>query len=62
MADGGTGGVLRARSKEQKKKEASAVVVSGDKHLRHVSGWRGVDVLTPRQFADRYPGALPPTA
>ena len=38
---------------------AAAVVVSGDTHLRRVSGWRGVEVLTPRQFADRYPGAVP---
>ena len=38
---------------------ASAVVLSGDKHLRRVSGWRGIEVLTPRQFADRHPGAVP---
>lgn len=30
------------------------VVVSGDRALRHVSGWEGVDVMTPRAFADRY--------
>jgi len=35
------------------------VVVSGDKHLLRVSGWRGIGVLTPRQCYDRYlaPGA-----
>ena len=30
------------------------VVVSGDKHLRAVSGWQGVDVMTPRAFVERY--------
>jgi putative PIN family toxin of toxin-antitoxin system len=30
------------------------IVVSGDKHLRRVSGWRGVEVLPPRSFQDRY--------
>jgi putative PIN family toxin of toxin-antitoxin system len=30
------------------------IVVSGDKHLRRVSGWRGVEVLTPRSFHDRH--------
>lgn len=29
-------------------------IVSGDRHLLRVSGWRGIDVLTPRQFVDRY--------
>ena len=32
----------------------AAVIVSGDKHLLRVSGWRDVVVLTPRQFVDRY--------
>lgn len=31
----------------------ATVVVSGDKHLLHVSGWQSIDVLTPRQFVDR---------
>lgn len=31
-----------------------AIVVSGDQHLLDVAGWRGVAVLTPRQFVDRY--------
>jgi putative PIN family toxin of toxin-antitoxin system len=31
-----------------------AVVVSGDKALRAVSGWNGIEVLSPRGFADRY--------
>lgn len=30
----------------------ATVVVSGDKHLRRVSGWQSIDVLTPRQFVD----------
>lgn len=30
------------------------VVVSGDKHLRAASGWRGVDVKTPKAFVDRH--------
>lgn len=30
------------------------VVVSGDKHLRAVSGWQGVVVMTPRTFVERY--------
>ena len=30
------------------------VVTSGDKALRATSGFRGVTVLTPRQFVDRY--------
>lgn len=32
----------------------ATVIVSGDQHLLQVSGWRGVDVLTPRQFLDRH--------
>lgn len=31
----------------------ATVVVSGDKHLRRVSGWQSIEVLTPRQFVDR---------
>lgn len=30
------------------------IVVSGDKGLLQVSGWRGIMVLTPRQFHDEY--------
>ncbi len=30
------------------------LIVSGDKHLRRVSGWRGIDVLKARPFVDRY--------
>ena len=30
------------------------LIVSGDRHLLRVSGWRGVDVLTPRQFVDQH--------
>lgn len=32
----------------------AGVVVSGDKHLRAVSGWHGVEVMTPRAFVERY--------
>lgn len=28
------------------------VVVSGDRHLLRVSGWSGIEVLTPRQFVE----------
>lgn len=35
----------------------ATVVVSGDKHLRRVSGWQSIEVLTPRQFVDRQLGA-----
>lgn len=30
------------------------VIVSGDKHLLRVSGWRAITVLTPRRFCDQY--------
>ncbi len=33
------------------------LIVSGDKHLLHVSGWRGITVLTPRRFVDDHLGA-----
>ena len=29
------------------------LIVSGDKHLHEVSGWRGVQVVSPREFVDR---------
>lgn len=29
-------------------------VVSGDRHLLDVTGWRGIVVVTPRQFVDQY--------
>ena len=29
-------------------------IVSGDKHLLSVSGYRGIEVLRPRAFVDRY--------
>lgn len=32
----------------------SPVIVSGDKHLLRVSGWGGIEVLTPRQVIERY--------
>lgn len=32
----------------------SRVVVSGDKHLLDVNGYKGVEILTPRQFVDMY--------
>jgi len=30
----------------------ATLVISGDKDLRAVSGWGGIEVLTPRQFLD----------
>lgn len=33
-----------------------AIVVSGDKDLFEHSGWRGIRVLRPRQFADEFLG------
>ncbi len=32
----------------------AGVIVSGDKHLLRVSGWRGIEVMKARQFVDRY--------
>jgi predicted nucleic acid-binding protein len=32
----------------------AATIVSGDKHLVGVSGDRGIEVLRPRAFVDRY--------
>jgi putative PIN family toxin of toxin-antitoxin system len=32
----------------------AGVVISGDKDLREVSGWSGIEVLSPRAFADRH--------
>lgn len=31
----------------------ATVVISGDKHLPRVSGYRNIEVLTPRAFVDR---------
>ena len=31
-----------------------SVIVSGDKHLHHVTGYRGIEVLSPRAFVERY--------
>lgn len=31
----------------------ASIVVSGDKHLKAVSGWNGIEVLSPRGFRDR---------
>jgi putative PIN family toxin of toxin-antitoxin system len=33
----------------------SKVILSGHKHLLRVSGWRGIEVLTPRSFQERFP-------
>jgi predicted nucleic acid-binding protein len=30
------------------------LIVSGDGALLRVAGWRGIDVLTPRQFVERH--------
>ena len=32
----------------------AGTIVSGDKHLLDVSGYRGIEVLRPRAFVDRY--------
>jgi putative PIN family toxin of toxin-antitoxin system len=32
----------------------SPVIVSGDKHLRKVSGYHEIEVLNPREFVDQY--------
>jgi putative PIN family toxin of toxin-antitoxin system len=32
----------------------ASIVVSGDKGRRRVSGWSGIEVVTPRAFVDRY--------
>lgn len=31
-----------------------SIIVSGDQDLLEVSGWQDIEVLTPRQFADRH--------
>ena len=31
----------------------AGIIVSGDKHLLSVSGYRGIEVLRPRAFVDR---------
>ena len=33
---------------------AAQVIISGDAALRATSGWRGIEVLTPRQFVDKH--------
>lgn len=33
-----------------------SIIVTGDKPLLTISGWAGLDILTPRQFLDRYLG------
>lgn len=35
----------------------ASVIVSGDRDLLEVSGWRGIEVLSPRQFLDQHLGA-----
>lgn len=35
----------------------ASVIVSGDRHLLGVSGWREIEVLSPRHFLDRHLGA-----
>lgn len=32
----------------------TSTIISGDKHLLRVSGWQGIEVLTPRQFHERH--------
>jgi putative PIN family toxin of toxin-antitoxin system len=35
------------------------IIVSGDRHLLKVSGYRGIDVIRPRRFLDDYLGKRP---
>ena len=32
----------------------SKIIISGDKHLLKVSGYKGIKILTPRKFVDEY--------
>jgi predicted nucleic acid-binding protein len=32
----------------------SKLIVSGDKHLLDVNGYRGIEILKPRPFIDKY--------
>jgi putative PIN family toxin of toxin-antitoxin system len=32
----------------------SKIIISGDKHLLKLSGYRGINILTPRSFAEQY--------
>jgi len=32
------------------------IVISGDKHLLEVNGYKGVEIMRPREFLDRFPG------
>jgi len=32
----------------------SKIIISGDKHLLKISGYRGITIITPRAFAERY--------
>lgn len=32
----------------------SKIIVSGDKHLLNISGYKGINVLKPREFTDKY--------
>lgn len=36
------------------RKAGATVIVSGDRDLLDVSGWRNIAVVTPRQFADQH--------
>ena len=40
------------------------VIISGDKHLLRANGYRGVEVLRPRAFVEKYlgPAASPPSS
>lgn len=40
----------------------AAIIVTGDKLLLSVSGWAGLEILTPRQFFNRYLGGGTATA
>jgi uncharacterized protein len=32
----------------------SKIIVSGDKHLLDISGYKGIEVIKPRRFIDHY--------
>jgi uncharacterized protein len=40
---------------------AAPVIVSGDRHLLILSGWSGIEIMTPRTFARKYLPDLPDT-
>jgi len=35
-------------------KSKNKLIISGDKHLLRVSGYRGIKIIRPRRFVDKY--------